>query len=132
MAAGLVAARHGDPPQLGRGDDAGWMNRMEPLARPAFACNHDLLMCQGAHGLAKQLDATPIAFDEYSGHRDRDDHDHGGEIPTTVNGSWKCANSVLNGREVVFVMASVAVYVRSSLRASACCAPLDARPGHDR
>jgi hypothetical protein len=71
----------------------------------------------GAHGRAKQLDATPIAFDEYSGHRDRDDRDHGSEIPTTVSGPWKCANSVQNGRDVVFVMASVAVYVRSSLRA---------------
>jgi hypothetical protein len=72
---------------------------------------------RGAHGRAKQLDVTLIAFDEYSGHRDRDDRDHGSEISTTVSGPWKCANSVQNGREVVFVMASVAVYVRSSLRA---------------
>ncbi|MEA2182389.1 MAG: hypothetical protein QOF69_1574 [Solirubrobacteraceae bacterium] len=63
-----------------------WMNRMRRLARPAFACNHDLVMRPGADGLAKQLDATPIAFDEYSGHRDRDDRDHGSEIPTTVSG----------------------------------------------
>jgi hypothetical protein len=36
---------------------------MRPLARPAFAWNHELVMRQGAHGLAKQLDATLIAFD---------------------------------------------------------------------
>jgi uncharacterized protein YndB with AHSA1/START domain len=40
-----------------------WMNRMAPLARRAFAWNHDIVMRQGAHGLAKELDARLIAFD---------------------------------------------------------------------
>jgi len=31
------------------------MNRLAPLARPAFECNHDYVMRQGAHGLAEQL-----------------------------------------------------------------------------
>lgn len=40
-----------------------WMNRMAPIARPVFVWNHDLVMRQGAHGLAKELDATLVAFD---------------------------------------------------------------------
>ncbi|MGH2839648.1 MAG: SRPBCC family protein [Solirubrobacteraceae bacterium] len=40
-----------------------WMNRVAPLARPAFQWNHDYVMRHGAHGLAKELDAPLIAFD---------------------------------------------------------------------
>ena len=40
-----------------------WMNRVAPVARPAFAWNHDVVMRQGAHGLAKELDAKLIACD---------------------------------------------------------------------
>jgi uncharacterized membrane protein len=35
-----------------------WMNVLGPLARPAFAWNHDVVMRQGAEGLAAQLGAT--------------------------------------------------------------------------
>ena len=38
-----------------------WMNRLAPLARGAFAWNHDAVMRQGARGLADVLDATLIA-----------------------------------------------------------------------
>ena len=31
------------------------MNRLAPLARPAFAWNHDYVMRQGARGLAEKL-----------------------------------------------------------------------------
>lgn len=34
-----------------------WMNRLAPVARPVFAWNHDVIMRQGAEGLAKLLDA---------------------------------------------------------------------------
>jgi uncharacterized protein YndB with AHSA1/START domain len=34
-----------------------WMNRLAPLARPAFAWNHDVVMRQGAVGLAEKLGA---------------------------------------------------------------------------
>ena len=40
-----------------------WMNALGPLARPVFAWNHDLVMRQGGHGLAKRLDATLVAHD---------------------------------------------------------------------
>ncbi len=40
-----------------------WMNRIAPLARPAFAFNHDYVMRQGAHGLATQLHDGRVAFD---------------------------------------------------------------------
>jgi uncharacterized protein YndB with AHSA1/START domain len=40
-----------------------WMNLLGPLARPAFAWNHDLVMRQGAHGLATELGATLLAHD---------------------------------------------------------------------
>src|SRR5215207_1966101 len=40
-----------------------WMNMFGPLARPAFAWNHDLVMRQGGHGLAERLGATLIAHD---------------------------------------------------------------------
>lgn len=39
-----------------------WMNRIAPVARPALAWNHDIVMRQGAHGLAKELDAKLIAY----------------------------------------------------------------------
>jgi uncharacterized protein YndB with AHSA1/START domain len=37
-----------------------WMNRLAPLARPAFAWNHDYVMRQGAQGLADKLGVTLI------------------------------------------------------------------------
>ena len=40
-----------------------WMNRLAPIARPAFAWNHDYVMRQGAHGFAKRLGAELIAHD---------------------------------------------------------------------
>lgn len=39
-----------------------WMNRIAPLARPAFAWNHDYVMRQGAHGLATRLGAELVAY----------------------------------------------------------------------
>jgi hypothetical protein len=38
-----------------------WMNRLAPLARPAFAWNHDVVMRQGAEGLARLLGARLVA-----------------------------------------------------------------------
>jgi hypothetical protein len=32
-----------------------WMNWLAPVARPAFAWNHDAVMRQGAEGLARLL-----------------------------------------------------------------------------
>lgn len=40
-----------------------WMNIAGPLARPAFAWNHDLVMRQGGYGLATELGATLVAHD---------------------------------------------------------------------
>jgi hypothetical protein len=40
---------------------ATWMNRLGPLARPAFVWNHDLVMRQGAQGIADALGARLIA-----------------------------------------------------------------------
>jgi uncharacterized membrane protein len=40
-----------------------WMNLLGPLARPAFAWNHDLVMRQGGFGLASRLGATLVAHD---------------------------------------------------------------------
>ncbi len=40
-----------------------WMNRIAPLARPAFAWNHDWVMRQGARGLATRLGAELVAHD---------------------------------------------------------------------
>ena len=37
-----------------------WMNRLAPIARPAFAWNHDYVMRQGAEGLAEKLGAELI------------------------------------------------------------------------
>jgi uncharacterized protein YndB with AHSA1/START domain len=34
-----------------------WMNRAAPVARPLFAWNHNVVMRQGAEGLARLLDA---------------------------------------------------------------------------
>lgn len=42
---------------------AGWMNLLGPVARPAFAWNHDLVMRQGAFELAHRLGATLVAHD---------------------------------------------------------------------
>lgn len=38
-----------------------WMNAFGPLARPAFVWNHDIVMRQGAEGLARELGARLIA-----------------------------------------------------------------------
>lgn len=38
-----------------------WMNAFAPLARPVFAWNHDVVMRQGAEGLARLLDAPLLA-----------------------------------------------------------------------
>ena len=35
-----------------------WMNRLAPIARPAFAYNHDHVMRQGGEGLARLLGAA--------------------------------------------------------------------------
>jgi uncharacterized protein YndB with AHSA1/START domain len=35
-----------------------WMNALGPVARPAFAWNHDVVMRQGGKGLAAELGAT--------------------------------------------------------------------------
>jgi len=40
-----------------------WMNAFGPVARPAFSWNHDLVMRQGGHGLARRLNATLVAHD---------------------------------------------------------------------
>lgn len=36
----------------------GWMNWLEPLARPLFRWNHDVVMREGAKGLARRLATT--------------------------------------------------------------------------
>ena len=38
-----------------------WMNALAPLARPAFAWNHDVVMRQGGEGLARLLGAPLLA-----------------------------------------------------------------------
>ena len=38
-----------------------WMNRLAPVARPAFAWNHDAVMRQGGERLARRLGASLIA-----------------------------------------------------------------------
>jgi len=40
-----------------------WMNVLGPVARPAFAWNHDLVMRQGGRGLAAKLGAPLVAHD---------------------------------------------------------------------
>ena len=35
-----------------------WMNVLAPLARPVFAWNHDVVMRNGGHGLARRLGAN--------------------------------------------------------------------------
>jgi uncharacterized protein YndB with AHSA1/START domain len=37
-----------------------WMNAFGPLARPAFVWNHDIVMREGARGLATALGAPPV------------------------------------------------------------------------
>jgi hypothetical protein len=41
---------------------ARWMRILSPLARPVFRWNHDILMKQGARGLAQRLDARLVSF----------------------------------------------------------------------
>ncbi len=41
-----------------------WMQLMTPLARPLFRWNHDILMRQGAEGLARLLGARLIAIEQ--------------------------------------------------------------------
>jgi hypothetical protein len=38
-----------------------WMNRLAPVARPAFAWNHDTVMSWGGEGLARRLGARLLA-----------------------------------------------------------------------
>jgi hypothetical protein len=40
-----------------------WMNAFGPVARPAFVWNHDLVMRQGAEGMAAALGARLLACD---------------------------------------------------------------------
>jgi uncharacterized protein YndB with AHSA1/START domain len=40
-----------------------WMNLLSPVARPIFAINHDYVMRNGGHGLAKLLGAPLLAID---------------------------------------------------------------------
>jgi uncharacterized protein YndB with AHSA1/START domain len=40
-----------------------WMNAFGALARPAFSWNHDIVMRQGANGLAAELGATLVLHD---------------------------------------------------------------------
>jgi len=40
-----------------------WMNLLSPIARPIFAVNHDYVMRNGGHGLAKLLGAQLLAID---------------------------------------------------------------------
>ncbi len=40
-----------------------WMNLFGPIARPAFAWNHDVVMRQGGKGLAAELGATLLLHD---------------------------------------------------------------------
>lgn len=40
---------------------APWMNALTPLARPVFRWNHDVVMSQGAEGLARRLGAPLLA-----------------------------------------------------------------------
>jgi uncharacterized protein YndB with AHSA1/START domain len=40
-----------------------WMNRLAPIARPAFAWNHDVVMRQGGEGLARRLGAELLVSD---------------------------------------------------------------------
>lgn len=40
-----------------------WMNLLGPVARPAFVWNHDIVMRQGADGIARELGARLIARD---------------------------------------------------------------------
>jgi uncharacterized protein YndB with AHSA1/START domain len=40
-----------------------WMNLLSPVARPIFAVNHDYVMRNGAHGLAKLLGVPLLAVD---------------------------------------------------------------------
>jgi uncharacterized protein YndB with AHSA1/START domain len=40
-----------------------WMNLLSPVARPIFAVNHDYVMRNGGHGLAKLLGAPLLAID---------------------------------------------------------------------
>jgi hypothetical protein len=38
-----------------------WMNLLAPVARPVFEYNHDVVMCWGGEGLARQLGAKLLA-----------------------------------------------------------------------
>jgi hypothetical protein len=40
-----------------------WMNLLAPLARPIFAVNHDYVMRNGGHGLARLLGVPLLAID---------------------------------------------------------------------
>ena len=40
-----------------------WMNLLAPVARPVFAVNHDYVMRNGGHGLARLLGVPLLAID---------------------------------------------------------------------
>jgi hypothetical protein len=40
-----------------------WMNRIAPIARPAFEWNHDAVMRQGGEGLARRLGVELLVHD---------------------------------------------------------------------
>jgi uncharacterized protein YndB with AHSA1/START domain len=40
-----------------------WMNALAPLARPIFAVNHDYVMRNGGHGIARLLGVPLLAID---------------------------------------------------------------------
>jgi hypothetical protein len=40
-----------------------WMNLLAPIARPIFSTNHDYVMRNGGHGLAKRLGGSLLAID---------------------------------------------------------------------
>ena len=56
-AAGVTSARYTWEVRTARP----WMNLLAPIARPAFAWNHDYVMRNGARGLARLLNAELIA-----------------------------------------------------------------------
>ena len=49
-----------------------WINWLAPLARPIFEWNHDVVMQQGALGLAGLLNARLVQTDDYHKERESD------------------------------------------------------------
>ncbi|MDR5754402.1 MULTISPECIES: SRPBCC family protein [unclassified Caballeronia] len=42
-----------------------WMNLLAPLARPLFRWNHDVIMREGGHALARRLNARLIRIEQW-------------------------------------------------------------------